>query len=428
MSQNGNVVPLGGHPRARARLSSQESASVLTGCRELALERMASALSGMLDRVEDELFELAEKAIDRDEQNVLLDARSAARAKRTAIETTFRQHFVEFFNRKVRGESTTLTQAGEPGELSLVGHEALEESLAVKAMSSKMTSACEGELFALSQRMGFLMERPEMEDEANPMSPATICAALKDACDQIESDFRVRMALLRQIERHAEAAVQGVYHDLNAHLVARHILPDVRPGLRRNAAAGASAARRASAVAAETKKPVAPGTQDLFGTLAQLLGSASPAGGSGGGGGGGGGGASGGGSGNQHHRIARRSRDRHRRGRRRRWRRNGGLAVHGGAHPHAPRHDAIGGGWERRRGGPRQHPQEPQIGSAGRGAGHRRCDDDRHRGDAVRLRVRRRPHPGQREGPARPVADSHAQGRAAGQELLLYPSRIRRAA
>jgi len=279
MTQNGNVVPLEGHPRPRARLSSQESASVLTGCRELALDRMAIALSGMLDRVEDELFDLAEKAVDRDEQNVFLDARSAARAKRTAIETTFRQHFVEFFNRKVRGESTSLAPAGEPGELSLVGHEALEESLAVKAMSSKMTSACESELFALSQRMGFLMERPEMEDDANPMSPATICAALKDACDQIESDFRVRMALLRQLERHAEVAVQGVYHDLNAHLVARHILPDVRPGLRRNSAASVSAAKRAGAAA--QAKPVAPGTQDLFGTLAQLLGSASPAGGAG---------------------------------------------------------------------------------------------------------------------------------------------------
>lgn len=288
MTQNGNVVPLGSHPRAKSRLSSQESASVLTGCREMALDRIAGALSGMLDSVEDELFELAEKSLDRDEQNVFLDARSAARAKRSAIESTFRQHFVEFFNRKVRGDASSLTTAPQPGELSLVGHEALEESLALNAMSNRLTGACEGELFALSQRMGFLMERPEMDDDANPMSPATICAALKDACDQIESDFRVRMALLRQLERHAQVAVQSVYQDINAHLVARHILPDVRPTTRRAGAAQASAAKRAAAAPTEGKAASPSAAPDLFGTLAQLLG-ANNAGGGGGGGGGAGG-------------------------------------------------------------------------------------------------------------------------------------------
>ena len=92
---NGNVVPLGDHPRARARLSPQESANVLSGCRELALDRMTRALSGMLDRVEDELFTLAEKSPERDAQNVYLDARSQAREKRSAIEATFRQHFID---------------------------------------------------------------------------------------------------------------------------------------------------------------------------------------------------------------------------------------------------------------------------------------------------------------------------------------------
>jgi len=272
MVQNGNVVPLGGHPKAKARLSPQESASVLKGCREMALERMTSALSGMLDRVEDELFELADKAPDRDEQNVFLDARSQARAKRAAIESTFRQHFVEFFNRKVRGETSTATQHVEGTELALLGDEALEEKLAVSAMSNNLQNACEGELFALRQRMGFLLERPELENDANPVSPATICAALKDACDQIESDFKVRLALLRQLERHAEAELQGIYHDLNAHLVQRHILPDVRPTARRSPPA--PGAKRAAPADGKTPSPAAP---DLFGTLAQLLGAAAPA-------------------------------------------------------------------------------------------------------------------------------------------------------
>ncbi len=267
MVQGNNVVPLAGLSRARLKLSPHESASELKGCRELALDRMGGALSGMLDRVEDELFDLAEKCIEREAQNVFLDARSQARANRGAIESTFRQHFVELFNRKVRGDSASAPPPAEGSELSLLAHEDLEGSLALDAMSSRLKTACEGELFALSQRMGFLLERPELEDDANPVSPAMICAALKDACDAIQSDYKVRMALLRQLVGQTEAELQRVYHDLNAHLVARRILPEVRASARR-----AAPVRRA---AAPVKTPES--AQDLYGTLAQLLGAASSA-------------------------------------------------------------------------------------------------------------------------------------------------------
>ena len=264
-SASGKVVPLGAHPRARSRLSAKESADVLVGCRELALERMAHALAGMLDRVEDDLFDLADKAVDREVQNTYLDARTKSRDKRKVIEATFRQHFLDFFNRKVRGEAPPAERESAPEELTLVGHEDLEETIAVREMARKLGSACEGELFALSQRMGFLLERPELADDANPLSPANVCAALKDACDQIEATFKVRMTLLHQFERYAEAELQRVYHELNAHLVERRILPDVRIGVRR-------AAPPAAPKPAKQAQSAGTDNGDLFGTLAQLIG------------------------------------------------------------------------------------------------------------------------------------------------------------
>lgn len=273
-SPKGNVVALG-DVRAKSRLTRKESADMVADCRELALKRMSGALSGMLDRVEDDLFELAEKAADRETQNAYLDARAAARDQRAAIEATFVSHFVEFFNRKVRGEEPPAAPCAG-GELSLVGDEDLEESIAVRKMSTKLSSACEGELMALSQRMGFLLEKPELADEANPFSPATVCAALKDACDQVQASFRVRMTLLHQFEPYVEADLQRVYHDLNSHLVSHSILPDVRPGVRR--AVVPSAPKRAKAAPAARAAGFAGG------------------GGGGAGGGGGGGGAAGGGS------------------------------------------------------------------------------------------------------------------------------------
>jgi len=267
-SASGNVIPLGDHPRARARLSPKESADVLTGCRELAMERMARALSGMLDRVEDDLFDLADKAMDREAQNAYLEARSQAREKRVAIEGTFRSHFVAFFNQRMKGESVASAPEGAESELSLLGDEDLEERLAVREMAKKLHYACEGELGALSQRMGFLLEKPELDDDANPVSPASICAALKDACDQIQSGFKVRMTLLRQLEHHAAEEMQRIYHDLNAHLVERRILPDVRPGVRRAAKPRREAKVQALA-AAGPGSAAAP--TDILAALAQLI-------------------------------------------------------------------------------------------------------------------------------------------------------------
>jgi hypothetical protein len=237
MSQlpKGNVVALGDHLRAKGRLSRQQSAQMIADCRTLAIDRMSSALAGMLDRIEDDLFDLAEKALDREAQNEYLDARSQARAKRNAIQDTFRQHFVDFFDRKVKGGAEPRPEPAEGVELSLLGEDDLAGSIAVDDMSRKLKASCEGELFALSQRIGFLLDRPELADDANPLSPATVCAALKDACDQLDASFKVRMTLLRQLERHIGTDLQSIYHEVNAHLVARSILPDVRPRIRRAA-------------------------------------------------------------------------------------------------------------------------------------------------------------------------------------------------
>jgi len=141
---NGKVVALGDHPRARARLSSQESAGVLRDCRELAINRIAASLSGMMDRVEDDLFELAEKTHDREAQNVYLDARAKARENRPLIEASFRSQFIDLFNRKVRGEVVSMggSAPGASLELSLVNDEELEGSLATSDMARKLSNQC----------------------------------------------------------------------------------------------------------------------------------------------------------------------------------------------------------------------------------------------------------------------------------------------
>jgi hypothetical protein len=97
------VVPIGAYQRPRAKLSAQESAGILGDCRDRALKGITSALSVMLDRIEEDLFSLAENSRDREAQNLYLDARAQTREKRAAIESAFRRHFVNVFDGKAKG-------------------------------------------------------------------------------------------------------------------------------------------------------------------------------------------------------------------------------------------------------------------------------------------------------------------------------------
>jgi len=284
MSQQskGNVVAMGDHRSSRSRLSRQQSAQMVADCRHLAIERMAGALSGMLDRIEDDLFDLAEQAGDRESQNALLDARTQARDKRTLIEETFRRHFVQMFDRRVDGRPVPASVREDDAELKLVEEDELADKLALEEMARKLRDSCEDELFALNQRLGFLLDRPELGDEGSPLSPAAVCAALKDACDQVEASAKVRMTLMRQIEGYVGAELQGMYHELNAHLVARSVLPEVRRHKRPSAASAPPRPRPAPQRAQATPTiPVAPSPvppRELFAALADLLATSAPAG------------------------------------------------------------------------------------------------------------------------------------------------------
>ena len=169
-----NVVPIDAGARARVALSPHESAALMAECRSLALDRLAGALGAALERIEDELFAHAERAKDREAQNDFLDARAQARARRPFIEAAFGRHFALQFNQRVKGGPPP---DDAPHELALVDEAELERDLAVRALAARLAGACEGELRALSQRIAFVLDRPELSDEANPAGPYAVAVA-----------------------------------------------------------------------------------------------------------------------------------------------------------------------------------------------------------------------------------------------------------
>jgi hypothetical protein len=263
---NGNVVSLDAHARARARLTPLEAAGLLAECRDLVRLRLAGALATALARAEEELAGLAEGVRDPESQALHLELRTQARVRRPALETAFGQGFLAAWNVRVKAGDGAAARREEPRALALVDDEVLEHGLAVQAMAARLRNACEAELGALTRRFGHLLAQPELPDPANPAGPEAVCEALEAAtAEALEGGRRARLTLLRILELPLAGELRRLYHDLNEHLVARQVLPEVKPTFRRNPASPARAPVPAAAAA------------DIHAALVELLGALAPA-------------------------------------------------------------------------------------------------------------------------------------------------------
>lgn len=245
----------------------------------MALKRIVTLLASTLTTIKDELFGMAEKANNRETQNLYLEARSQAHDNRGAIEAAFKKQFLGFFEKKVAGDEHAAARKPlnySAMTMSLVKDSDLEEKVAIDEISRRLTDKCDEELHALSQRMGFLLSDPDLQDEANPLSPELVIRALKVACDQMTSGYQTKLTVLRLVEQHIAADMINVYHEINSHLVARSILPNIRPGVRK---AQTGVVKKTVPAAATGVPPSVPDNArsadhpaaDVFATLQKLM-------------------------------------------------------------------------------------------------------------------------------------------------------------
>ena len=271
-----NVISLAAAQAGQRRRSVKpESVAVINDCRDIAVKRITEVLCKTFDTIEKELFSLAENSFDREKQAFYLDARSQAREKRSAIEASFRKQFLSVFERKISdGDEAARVPPADFLTLSLVEDSELEEKLAMDEIATRLSRKCDEELSALSQRMGFLLSEPELKEQANPMSPDTVVKALRTACDQMTSGFEAKLAVMKLVEQHMAKEMLGVYHEINAHLIARQVMPQIRPTFRRSQTSVRPKPAAGSALQTDTKPPAdsnGNAAADIFATLQQLL-------------------------------------------------------------------------------------------------------------------------------------------------------------
>jgi hypothetical protein len=228
---SGNIVQIQDYAGLTKKSGTSNSSRLLQDCRNTVLERTADALARAMDNVDDSLFALADKASNNTLQSHYFDAMREIRLKRKEIEASFREHFKEKSDEIIDNKFTFQAQTNTPSMadigLSLIEDDDLEESLAITTLADKISTICHNEIYGLDKRVGLLLGKKELETEANPIGPKTICIACKMACGKIDSGVDIKLIVFKLIDRYLCESIQQVYRDINNHLAMSGILPKI---------------------------------------------------------------------------------------------------------------------------------------------------------------------------------------------------------
>ncbi|AYG43527.1 DUF1631 domain-containing protein [Pseudomonas sp. Leaf58] len=265
MHKEGKVVPLAAAIDRGGRAPLPCLPVVLLQVRDKAALQLRQGLQALFDNADDTLFEMADKAFDRSDQNLYFEAMRDLRLKRKSIERGFLDRFYDAFARI--GQLDLLAPLVEPGNMH--GKAQGERASAVEGMVARVLSQNGIALQQLGLRLQALLERP-LHEQHNPLAPAALCGYFLDAGRNLGVGLRVKLVLLRLFERYVLREADVFYGEANQLMAAAGVLPELPQAPRRRAEDRRINTRRGPANLGQVVGADAAG-QAVFASLQTLL-------------------------------------------------------------------------------------------------------------------------------------------------------------
>ncbi len=255
--------------------ASPRVGELLNTVRTVAAQRLQQSLGNLFEHVDDALFDLAEKAENNAAQMHYFDGMREVRKRRPAVERSYLAQVSRELSHLAGPQRPNPAQAAPAGgiELSLVADNELEESLAITSMVSKNESRLARELFAVNQRLSVICGGIKIDETGNPLGPAALAQAFRQALRELSADMRVKLIIYKLFDRYVLATLDELYQAVNAELIRAGVLPQLRHEVARGPG---QAARAVADVAAALDAGQASGDEvafsdDLLQTLRQLF-------------------------------------------------------------------------------------------------------------------------------------------------------------
>ena len=277
MPDNSVVVNLNQFERTRRAQVSAETLTLLHGSRDLLIEGATRVLTRQTEAMENTLLAMAERAPLLETRNTYYCAQGILNRQTNELLSSCKDAYYKAFSNFVQGRDKAATQ--ELSELSLMGEQDFEATLAVDKASARMRFNCAEELVALDARLAKLLGRSELSEKDSLLAPRMLCEALLDGMSGMQLEQNVQVVLLNQFDLVLTTELAQIYQTINRHLVDNGVLPDLKGGTKHYSRNPSPASGSTGSVAAVSN--------DMFKMFEQLAGGSGRAGGGGGGGGGG---------------------------------------------------------------------------------------------------------------------------------------------
>jgi hypothetical protein len=227
---NPKVVDMQGRP------VQAQAGSALGTLGRLALPKLRKAVSEVLVKADDTLFDLMQSSTGTSETQALIDAMRLIRLNRAAIETSFEKSLGNGIASLELGYPEIAGDTKEPGkrELTLLAEDDLEESLGAQTLAENLARRTGSDYEQLTGRLAALCPTVEFTSRHNPLGPEHIAEGVRAGLKQIEISVRVRLILFKLIERGIAGVMGPLHAELNrilrdAGIASRHGSGEARP-------------------------------------------------------------------------------------------------------------------------------------------------------------------------------------------------------
>ena len=200
---------------------------------------ISTRLSQFFDQVDDSLFELADKAVSNQDQNIYFDSMREIRVQRRGIEKAFIRAIDDAFVGLIsigQEETADTEQTLTSNTLSLISNDDLEEMVAVDSTVNRASRELAEPIQHISLRLDSLVPA-KVYQKNNPLGPQVLCAAFTSQVKGLDVDIKVKLVLFKLFDRSVIGGLSEIYKQINSLLVDHNVLPSLSGGTERPASA-----------------------------------------------------------------------------------------------------------------------------------------------------------------------------------------------
>src|SRR5690606_33273644 len=188
------------------------------------------------DKVDDAMFELADKANNNHDQNIFFDSMREVRIRRRAMEASFFRRIDISFAQLLdphayRDEKPMDDRNISLDDLSLVKNDELEEMVAVDSMVNKANEQFSESIQHLTLRIDHLVPI-KVYQKHNPLGVDVICGAFTDSTKTLNIDVKAKLVLFKLFDNIVMSKLGKFFEVLNQTLIDANILPSLKQASR----------------------------------------------------------------------------------------------------------------------------------------------------------------------------------------------------